>query len=90
MILPRLESWYGISIKCPSELAGKYSFTFSIHDESLELLLDIISKSSPVAYRKKETALSCMRKLINNYVKLKSGIYEKQTNRIMRDSRNTG
>lgn len=53
MILPRLESWYGISIKCPSELAGKYSFTFSIHDESLELLLDIISKSSPVAYRKK-------------------------------------
>lgn len=53
MILPRLESWYGISIKCPADLAAKYSFTFSIHDESLELLLDIISKSSPVSYRKK-------------------------------------
>lgn len=53
MIVPRLETWYGVSIKCPVELAGKYSFTFSIHDESLELLLDIISKSSAVAYRKK-------------------------------------
>lgn len=53
MILPRLESWYGTSIKCPAELSDKYSFTFSIHDESLELLLDIISKSSPVSYHKK-------------------------------------
>lgn len=53
MIVPRLESWYGEKIECPVALATKYSFTFSIHNESLELLLDIISKSSPVAYRKR-------------------------------------
>lgn len=52
MVLPRLESWYGIHIECPEELAGKYSFTFSIHNESLELLLNIISNSSPVSYRR--------------------------------------
>lgn len=53
MILPRLESWYGIHIECPDALADKYSFTFSIHDESLELLLNIISKSSPVSYHRR-------------------------------------
>lgn len=53
MIVPRLESWYGAKIECPAGLASKYSFTFSIHNESLELLLNIISKSSPVSYRKR-------------------------------------
>lgn len=53
MILPRLESWYGIHIECPDTLADKYSFTFSIHNESLELLLNIISNSSPVSYHRR-------------------------------------
>lgn len=56
MILPRLESWYGVHIDCPEEVAEKYSFTFSIHNESVELLLNIISKSSPVAYQRREGA----------------------------------
>lgn len=53
MVLPRLESWYGIHIECPDELANKYSFTFSIHNESIELLLNIISNSSPVSYHRR-------------------------------------
>lgn len=53
MILPRLESWYGVRIECPEELANKYSFTFSIHNEPIELLMNIISNSSPVAYQRK-------------------------------------
>lgn len=52
MILPRLKSWYGVHLECPEVLADKYSFTFSIHNESLELLLNIISNSSPVSYRR--------------------------------------
>lgn len=54
MILPRLESWYGVRIDCPEEVADKYSFTFSIHNESVELLLNIISNSSPVGYQRRE------------------------------------
>lgn len=54
MILPRLESWYGVRIDCPEEVADKYSFTFSIHNESVELLLNIISNSSPVSYQRRE------------------------------------
>lgn len=54
MILPRLESWYGVRIDCPEEVADKYSFTFSIHNEPVELLLNIISNSSPVAYQRRE------------------------------------
>ena len=53
MILPRLESWYGIRLECQDAVADKYSFTFSIHNESLELLLNIISNSSPVSYHKR-------------------------------------
>lgn len=55
MILPRLESWYGVRIDCPEEVADKYSFTFSIHNESVELLLNIISNSSPVSYQRRES-----------------------------------
>lgn len=54
MILPRLESWYGVRIDCPEEVADKYSFTFSIHNEAVELLLNIISNSSPVGYQRRE------------------------------------
>lgn len=53
MILPRLENWFGTHLECPDELADKYSFTFSVHNESLELLLNIISNSSPVSYHRK-------------------------------------
>lgn len=55
MILPRLESWYGVRIDCPEEVADKYSFTFSIHNESVELLLNIISNSSSVSYQRRES-----------------------------------
>lgn len=54
MIIPRLESWYGVTIECPADVAEKYKFTFTIHSESLELLLTMMTSSSSVAYQKRE------------------------------------
>lgn len=72
MILPRLESWYGIRLECSDALADKYSFTFSIHNEPIELLLNIISNSSPVSYHKRGDGFVLFEKGKKDNVKLKS------------------
>lgn len=51
MIVDRLEKWYGQHIDCDPQTAQKYRFTFTVHSESLELILNYISHSSPLAYR---------------------------------------
>ncbi|WP_455669231.1 FecR family protein [Phocaeicola sp.] len=51
MILPRLEKWYGQKITCDTEIARHYLFTFAIHNESLDLILNYISHSAPLKYR---------------------------------------
>lgn len=51
MILPRLEKWYGQKIECDARLAQRYQFTFTIHNESLDLILNYISHSAPLNYR---------------------------------------
>lgn len=50
MILPRLEKWYGQRIDCNPQVAGHYRFTFTVHSESLELILNYISHSTPLVY----------------------------------------
>lgn len=52
MIIPRLEQWYGRKIMCQHDLAEKYRFTFKVRDESLERILYMIGKSSPLKYQK--------------------------------------
>ncbi len=52
MIIPRLEQWYGRKIICPKELSEKYRFTFKVRDETLERILYMIQKSSPLKYTK--------------------------------------
>lgn len=52
MIIPRLEKWYGRKIVCEQTIADKYRFTFKVRDESLERILLMFSKSSPVGYTK--------------------------------------
>lgn len=52
MIIPRLEKWYGRKVICQEDQAEKYRFTFKIKDESLDLILTMISKSSPLKFRK--------------------------------------
>lgn len=52
MIIPRLEKWYGRKITCTQDIADKYRFTFKVRDESLERILLMFSKSSPVGYTK--------------------------------------
>lgn len=51
MILARLEKWYGQRIDCNPQVAAHYRFTFTVHSESLELILNYISHSTPLVYR---------------------------------------
>lgn len=51
MIIPRLEQWYGRKAVCPQDLAEKYRFTFKVRDESLERILYMMEKSSPLTYK---------------------------------------
>lgn len=51
MILNRLEKWYGEKIECDPLIARYYRFTFAVHSESLELILNYISHSAPLDYR---------------------------------------
>ncbi len=55
MILTRLEPWYGRKIRCPEEIAEKYRFTFKVRDESLERILFMLSNTSPIGYREKDS-----------------------------------
>lgn len=52
MIIPRLEQWYGRKVICQKDIAEQYHFTFKVRDESLERILFILGKSSPIKYRK--------------------------------------
>ena len=51
MILERLEKWYGQKIECAPHIARHYRFTFTMHSESLDLILNYISHSAPLNYR---------------------------------------
>lgn len=51
MILDRLEKWYGQKIECSSPAAQHYRFTFTVHSEPLELILNYISHSAPLTYK---------------------------------------
>ena len=42
MILERLEKWYGQKIECVPHIARHYRFTFTMHSESLDLILNYI------------------------------------------------
>lgn len=52
VILPRLEQWYGWKIRCPYAIREKYRFTFKVHDEPLERILEMLHESSPLCYKK--------------------------------------
>lgn len=51
MILPRLEKWYGQKIECAPQIANHYRFTFTLHNEPLDLILNFISHSANLNYR---------------------------------------
>lgn len=51
MILSRLEKWYGEQIECDPEVARHYRFTFTVHSESLALILNDLSRSAPLDYK---------------------------------------
>lgn len=42
-----LERWYNVDIKIDPELIGKYNYTLTITDESLEEVLTLIKKTTP-------------------------------------------
>lgn len=51
MILDRLEKWYGQKIECDPRVKQHYRFTFTVHSESLDLILNYLSHSAPLTYR---------------------------------------
>lgn len=53
MILPRLEKWYGLKIDCSPKIADYYRFTFTLRNEPLDLILNIMSHSAPLSYKLK-------------------------------------
>lgn len=63
MILPRLEKWYGQKIECPEKVAEHYRFTFTLRNESLDLILNIMSHSAPLSYKLKSNDYYVLKEL---------------------------
>lgn len=63
MILPRLEKWYGQKIECPEDIAQHYRFTFTLRNESLDLILNIMSHSAPLSYKLKSNDYYVLKEL---------------------------
>lgn len=63
MILPRLEKWYGQKIECPSKMADHYRFTFTLRNEPLDLILNIMSHSAPITYNLKSNDYYVLKEL---------------------------
>lgn len=63
MILPRLEKWYGQKIECPEKIAQHYRFTFTLRNESLDLILNIMSHSAPLSYKLKSNDYYVLKEL---------------------------
>lgn len=49
-VAQRLEKWFNVGIKI-DEALGDYRFTATIHNESLEQVLELLSMSSPMQYK---------------------------------------
>lgn len=63
MILPRLEKWYGQKIECSTKMAEHYRFTFTLRNEPLDLILNIISNSAPITYTLKSNDYFVLKEL---------------------------
>lgn len=63
MILPRLEKWYGQKIECSSKTAQHYRFTFTLRNEPLDLILNIMSHSAPITYNLKSNDYYVLKEL---------------------------
>lgn len=63
MILPRLEKWYGQKIECSEKVAEHYRFTFTLRNESLDLILNIMSHSAPLSYKLKSNDYYVLKEL---------------------------
>ena len=45
-----LSKWYGVQIVVPDELKSSCSYTFTIKDEPIDQILDIMSRINPMKY----------------------------------------
>lgn len=50
MIIPRMEKWFRRRVYCDPKVAESHRFTFTVGEESLEQLLLMIDKISPLTY----------------------------------------
>jgi ferric-dicitrate binding protein FerR (iron transport regulator) len=51
-VINRLERWYGVKIECPDELSEKYRLTFTVRDETLEQIAQLMQNMIPVKFKK--------------------------------------
>ena len=51
MILPRFREMVRTKIDCPQKTADHYRFTFTLRNEPLDLILNIMSHSAPLNYK---------------------------------------
>lgn len=53
-IIPRLEYWYGVKIRCESENILEERFSFKVRNESLERILENMSHTSSVKFNRND------------------------------------
>ena len=46
-----MSKWYGIEIILPESLSSSGSYAFTIRDESIDQILDIVNRINPISYR---------------------------------------
>lgn len=51
IIIQRLEKWYGQKIDCSKKMSEHYRFTFTVRNESLDLILNIMSHNAALQYK---------------------------------------
>ena len=53
-IVNKLEHWYGIKIDCPHELAARYRLTFTVRNESLVQVAQLMQSIAPISFQHTE------------------------------------
>jgi ferric-dicitrate binding protein FerR (iron transport regulator) len=68
-VVQKLEKWYNVDIEIQDQALQNYSFTATFADESLDQVLNLLSLSSPIAYKitpaHKQTDNSFSRRKVN-------------------------
>jgi ferric-dicitrate binding protein FerR (iron transport regulator) len=57
-IISRLERWYGVRFDCPDELQNSYQLTFTVRNESLPQIMQLVQNIAPVRFEQTGTKIN--------------------------------